>query len=258
MFGQQCPRVARSDEAAANQHAVPIADAQVIFSVNLVDSGLDGVRKILDDGHAVRAEHAHRNLLQLFDWHDAVTPGVLGDDDLAQNRLEHAKIFLDLLVTHHGDHADQLLEAVILLDCGAQGLGGVHVVPAIDNDCRGCADLFDATRYLHAAERLIDQILVKLAVDRNHGFRGGKGCQGVMRLMFAEFRDRHVTVFAFRRAQRRHLAAYCRDAGDDFHLLAVANQRGVVAFRCGFKNRHDLLGVRLTADNRRAAGLDDA
>ena len=79
-----------------------------------------------------------------------------------------------------------------------------------------------------------------------------------MRLMLAEFRDRHITVFAFRRAQRRHLAADCGDAGDDFHLLPVANQRGVVAFRCGFKNRHDLLGVRLAADNRRATGLDDA
>ena len=61
---------------------------------------------------------------------------------MAQQRFEHAQILLDLLVPHHGDHADELLEIIVLFNGGTQRFGRVHVVPAIKDDGRRGTNLF--------------------------------------------------------------------------------------------------------------------
>ncbi len=235
-----------------------IADAQLVIGVDHVDGLLDGVRQFGNAGDAFRPEHALGDLLQVLGRHHAVAPRVLRDDHLAEQRLQHAEILLDLLVGHHGDHAHQLLEIVILLDRGAQRFRRVHIVPAVEDDGRRRADLFDAPGDLHGAQRLGDDVAVQRAVDRNHHFRRAQGCERVMRLMLAELGDRHFGVCAVRGAQGGHLAAYRGHTGDDFGFDAVAHQVGVVLLGRGLDDRHDLFLVGLATDDGGASGLDDA
>ena len=128
--------VAGGDEAAADKHAVAVAHAQLVLGIDHVDGSLNRVGQVRFLDHTVTAEHVHGNLLELIGRHHTLAPRVLGDHHGAQDRLQNTQIFLDLLVAHHGDHTDQLLEVVAFLDGLAQGFGGIHVVSAIQNDGR--------------------------------------------------------------------------------------------------------------------------
>ena len=128
--------VAGGDEAAADKHAVAVAHAQLVLGIDHIDGGLNRVRQVRFLDHTVTTEHVHGNLLELVGRHHTLAPRVLGDHHGAQDRLQNTQIFLDLLVAHHGDHTDQLLEVVAFLDGLAQGFGGIHVVSAIQNDGR--------------------------------------------------------------------------------------------------------------------------
>ena len=150
MFLEHGARVPGGDETAANQHAVTISHAQLVVGVHQVDGLLDGVGKVrlLDD--AITPEHAYGDVFKPIGRHHALSPRVLGHHHLAQYRLKHAQIFLDLLVFHHGHHTDELLEMVVFLQRGAQRFGGAHVVPAIDDDGGRSANLLDAPGNFHA------------------------------------------------------------------------------------------------------------
>ena len=250
--------VAGGHETAADQHTMPIADAQLVLGVHHVHGGLDGVGQIRLAGHPVAAEHAHGHLFQILGRHDAFAPRVLGHHHMAEQRFEHAQVLLHLLVTHHGDDADQLREIVVLLDGGAQRLGGVHVMPAVDDDRRRGAHLLDAARHLHAAQRLGHDIRVQLSGNRDHRLGGGERGQRVVRLMLTELGDRDLRVLPQRGAQRDQLSANGRGARDDLHLVPVAQHPGVIAFGRLLQDRHHGLLVRLRADHGGAAGLDDA
>ena len=235
-----------------------VADAQFVIGINHVDGFLDGVRQFGNAGDAFRPENTVRDLLQILSRHHSVTPRVLGDDHMAQQRFEHAQILLDLLVPHHGDHADELLEIIVLFNGGTQRFGRVHVVPAIKDDGRRGTNLFDTSRNAYAAQRFGHQIAVQRAVDGNHHFRRAQCGERVVCLMLAEFGDRYFRVSAVRSAQGGHLAANGRHSGNDFRFDAVAHQAGVVLLGRGLDNRHDLVLVWLAADDGGAVRLDDA
>ena len=235
-----------------------IADTQLIFRIDHIDGCLNRVGKIrlLDD--TITAEHLDGDLLQLIGRHHALTPGILSDHHGAENRLQHTEILLDLLVSHHGDHTDQLLEVVAFLDGLTQGFGGVDIMAAVQNDGRRGTNLLDAARNLHRAQCFGHQIAIQWAVDRNHHFGGGERGERVMRLMLAELGNRHALIRAIGRGESGHLAADRGHAIGHGHLVTVTHHSGMVAFGGLLKNRHDRFLVRLTPDDGGAVRLDDA
>ena len=235
-----------------------IANAKLIIGVNHIDSLLNGVRQFRNTCNPFRPKHALGNLFQIFRRHHTITPRILRNDHMAQQRFKHAQILFDLLVSHHGDHADELLEIVILLNRGTQRFCRIHIMPAIQNDRWRCTNLLDAAWNPHRAQRLSHKITVKRTVDGNHHFRRTQGRERIMGLMFAEFGDRHFRVRAIRRTQGRNLTADCRNAGHNFRFDAIPHQIGMVLPRRFLDNRHDSLFMRLTPDDRGAARLDNA
>ena len=115
---------------------MPVAHAELIVCIHAVHRLLNRIRQRRNAGDALRPEHAARDLGELVGRHHAVRPRILGDDELADNRFEHAEIFLHLLVFHHRDDGDELREIVVLFDRRAQRLGGVHIMTAVDDDRR--------------------------------------------------------------------------------------------------------------------------
>ena len=77
-------RVANSDEAASDKHAVTVAQARLVPRVDKINGFLESLGHQRLDINAVLAEHGARNLSQLLGGHDTVGIRVLRDDNLAQ------------------------------------------------------------------------------------------------------------------------------------------------------------------------------
>ena len=172
-------------------------------------------------------------------------------------RASTATMPVGVLVGEHAEHEDDLVEVEVLVERGDERLGAVRVVRGVDDHRRVAGDRLQAARRRRGGEALVHDLVGeahRAAADERLDGRDRDG--GVLGLVAAEQRQRHVAVLPRESADRHELAAHGDPRLEHVERVALDGERRLGELGRVLEHLERRVGLLRGHDGCR--GLDDA